>query len=35
MLVYINDVLYPHGFEAIAKDDFAVLREMLQRARFE
>jgi TIR domain/Leucine Rich repeats (2 copies) len=34
MLSYINDVLHPHGFEAIVKDNFAALRHMLEeRAR--
>ena len=34
MLGYVNDVLYPRGFEAIVKDDFAALRQMLEeRAR--
>jgi internalin A len=33
MLSYINDVLHPHGFEAIVTDDFSALREMLQQAR--
>lgn len=32
MLVYVNDVLTPHGFEAIVKDDFAALRQMLRLA---
>jgi internalin A len=32
MLRHINDVLHPHGFRAIVKDDFAALRQMLQRA---
>jgi hypothetical protein len=32
MLAYVNDVLHPHGFEAIVKNDFAALRQMLQRA---
>jgi hypothetical protein len=35
VFVYINDVLHPHGFEAIVKDDLAALRQMLQRARSE
>jgi internalin A len=35
MLRHINDVLHPHGFDAIVKDDFAALRQMLQRARSE
>jgi hypothetical protein len=35
ILAYVNDVLRPHGFEAIEKDDFAALRQMLQRARSE
>jgi hypothetical protein len=29
MLAYVNDVLVPHGFDEIVKDDFASLREML------
>jgi hypothetical protein len=33
MLSYINDVLVPHGFDEIVKDDFADLRQMLQRRR--
>ena len=33
ILAYVNDVLHPHGFEAIVKDDFAALRQMLRRAR--
>jgi hypothetical protein len=33
MLSYINDVLVPHGFEEIVKDDFAALRQMLQQRR--
>ena len=35
ILAHVNDVLHPHGFEAIVKDDFAALRQMLQRARSE
>jgi hypothetical protein len=31
MLAYVNDVLAPHGFDEILKDDFAALRQMLQR----
>jgi hypothetical protein len=31
MLTYVNDVLSPHGFDEILKDDFAALRQMLQR----
>jgi hypothetical protein len=31
MLVYVGDLLHPHGFEAIVKDDFSALRQMLQR----
>jgi hypothetical protein len=31
MLVHVNDVLHPHGFENIVKDDFAVLCQMLSR----
>jgi internalin A len=30
MLTYVNDVLAPHGFDEIVKDDFAELRQMLQ-----
>jgi hypothetical protein len=30
MLAYINDVLHPHGFDAIVKDNFAALRHMLE-----
>jgi internalin A len=33
MLAYINEVLTPRGFDAIVKDDFAKLREMLSRRR--
>ncbi len=33
MLHYINDILAPHGFETIVRDDFAALRQMLQRRR--
>ena len=33
MLAYVNDVLTPHGFDEIVKDDFAALRQMLQRHR--
>jgi internalin A len=31
MLAYLNDVLAPHGFDDIVRDDFAALRQMLQR----
>ena len=31
ILAHVNDVLHPQGFEAIVKDDFAALRQMLQR----
>jgi hypothetical protein len=31
MLAYVNDVLSPRGFDEIVKDDFAGLRQMLQR----
>jgi internalin A len=31
ILAYVNDVLHPHGFDEIVKDDFAGLRQMLQR----
>ena len=33
MLTHVNDMLHPHGFEDIVKDDFAALRQMLQRRR--
>jgi internalin A len=33
MLAYVNDVLIPHGFDEIVKDDFASLRQMLERRR--
>jgi internalin A len=33
MLSHINDVLSPHGFDEIVKDDFANLRQMLSRRR--
>jgi internalin A len=33
MLSYISDVLVPHGFDEIVKDDFAGLRQMLQERR--
>jgi hypothetical protein len=33
MLAYVNDVLHPHGFDEIVKDDFAALRQMLERRR--
>jgi hypothetical protein len=29
MLTYINDVLCPHGFDDIVKDNFARVRQML------
>jgi hypothetical protein len=29
ILVHVNDVLHPHGFEDILKDDFAALLQML------
>jgi hypothetical protein len=35
VLAYVNDALHPQGFEAIEKDDFAALRQMLQRTRSE
>jgi hypothetical protein len=31
MLAYVNDVLAPRGFEEIVKDNFAGLRQMLER----
>jgi internalin A len=31
MLTHVNDVLHPHGFQDIVKDDFAALRQMLER----
>ena len=33
MLAYVNDVLAPHGFDEIVKDDFAGLRQMLEQHR--
>ena len=33
MLAYANDVLKPHGFEEIVKDNFAALRQMLKAKR--
>jgi internalin A len=33
MLAFVNDVLTPHGFDEIVKDDFAALRQMLQQWR--
>ena len=33
MLAYVHDVLVPYGFENIVMDDFAALRQMLQRRR--
>jgi internalin A len=33
ILAYTNDVLRPHGFESIVKDDFAALRQMLRARR--
>jgi internalin A len=35
ILAHVTDVLHPHGFEAIVKDDFVVLRQRLQQARSE
>ena len=32
MLAHVNDVLSPHGFDAIVEDDFGGLRQMLRRA---
>ena len=32
MLTYVNDVLVPHGFDEIVKDDFAALRQHFNRA---
>ena len=29
MLTYVNDVLTPHGFDEIVKDNFAALSKML------
>jgi internalin A len=31
MLTYVNDVLAPHGFDDIVRDEFAALRQMLSR----
>jgi hypothetical protein len=33
MLTYVSDVLCPHGFDEIVKDDFAAFRQMLQGNR--
>jgi len=33
ILTHVSDVLTPHGFDEIVKDDFAALRQMLQRHR--
>jgi hypothetical protein len=33
ILAYVNDKLSPHGFDEIVKDDFAALRQMLERHR--
>jgi hypothetical protein len=33
ILAHVSDVLTPHGFEEIVKDDFAALRQMLQQRR--
>ncbi len=33
MLDYVNGSLSPRGFDEIVKDDFAALRQMLQRHR--
>jgi internalin A len=33
MLAYVIDVLSPHGFDEVVKDDFAALRQMLQGRR--
>jgi hypothetical protein len=33
ILAYVNDVLAPHGFDEIVKDDFAGLRRMLEQRR--
>ena len=33
MLAYVNDVLTPHGFDEIVKDDFAGLRQLLRGRR--
>ena len=35
ILGFLSDRLGPRGFEDIVKDDFAALRQMLQRARSE
>jgi internalin A len=32
MLAYVNDVLTPHGFDEIVKDDFAALRDVTATA---
>jgi internalin A len=33
VLAYVSDVLTPHGFHEIVKDEFSALRQMLQRRR--
>jgi hypothetical protein len=33
MLAFVNDKLVPHGFDEIVQDDFAALRQMLERRR--
>ena len=33
ILAHVNDVLTPHGFDEIVKDNFAGLRQMLQGGR--
>ena len=32
VLAYVSDVLAPHGFDAIAKDDYATLHDMLAKS---
>jgi internalin A len=34
ILAYVSDVLSPQGFDEIVKDDFAILRQMLERRRW-
>ena len=33
MLTHVNDMLHPHRFEDIVKDDFAALRQIRQEKR--
>jgi hypothetical protein len=33
MLAHVSDVLSPHGFDDIVKEDFSALRQMSRRRR--